>query len=338
MTDVPIDAQALARWLDATLPGPATALQVAQIQGGASNIIYRVRRGDAEYALRRPPTVANDPTSNNMRRELVLLRALAKSEIVHPRLVAGCEDESVIGVPFALMQWIDGFTPLKDLPAGFETPASKRGLSEALIDGLAVVSNTDWQAIGLEGFGKPDKFLQRQVDRWLSQLERARTRDLPGLDRLCEWLRQNTPETQRTALIHGDYQFINVMMAPNLPPRLAAIVDWESATIGDPLLDLGWVLSGWQDEGEALATHAYYFDWSGMPPRAEMAARYAEATGLDITALPFYMALALFKLAVIMEGWYFRYLNGQSSHPSHKSMETVVPGMIARATVFAGIG
>jgi aminoglycoside phosphotransferase (APT) family kinase protein len=271
-----------------------------------------------------------------MRRELTLLKALGRTAIPHPRLVAAAEDDTVIGVPFALMEWVDGFTPRDPLPDGFATVGNARRLAEALIDGLAMISNLDWQAAGLDGFGKPDNFLERQVGRWLSQLERSRSRDLAHLDRLCEWLRVNTPAMQRTALIHGDYQFVNVMFAPEPPPRLAAIVDWESATIGDPLLDLGWVLAGWQDPGEAQ-THASYINWSRFPPRAELAARYAEKTGLDVSSLPFYMALALFKLAVIMEGWYFRTLNGQSDHPSHKEMEFVVPGMLARAARFAGI-
>lgn len=337
MNAVPIDDATLAAWLDGVLPGPAAPLTATQIQGGASNIIYRVERAGATYALRRPPVVKNDPTSNNMRRELTLLKALAKTDIPHPRLVVAGEDDSVIGVPFALMEWVDGFTPRTPLAEGFDTPDGKAGLAEELIDGLATVSNADWKAIGLDGFGKPDNFLERQVDRWLSQLERARSRDLDHLDTLCAWLRANTPTMQRTALIHGDYQFINVMFAPGLPPKLAAIVDWESATIGDPLLDLGWVLASWQDADETLASHTSYFDWAGMPPRAEMAARYAAKTGLDVADLPFYMALALFKLGVIMEGWYFRYVNGQSNHPTHKNMETGVPKMLARAARFAGI-
>ena len=331
-----IDCTALGAWLDGLLPGPAAAVSATKIKGGASNIIYRIERAGKTYALRRPPTVKNDPTSNNMRRELLLLKALGKSDIPHPRLVAAGEDDSIIGVPFALMEWVDGFSPQAPFPEGFSTETAKRALAEELIDGLATVSNTDWQGIGLQGFGKPENFLERQVDRWLGQLERARTRELAYLDALCAWLREHTPAMQRTALIHGDYQFINVMFAPALPPRLAAIVDWESATIVDPLLDLGWVLAGWQDAGES-GTHATYVDWAGFPPRAEMAARYAAKTGLDISNLNFYMALALFKLAVIMEGWYARYLSGQSTHPSHKAMETGVPLMLSRAAGFAGL-
>lgn len=336
MKQTEIDSRRLAAWLDSALPGPAAPIGVTQIKGGASNIIYRVTRADKIYALRRPPVVKNDPTSNNMRRELVLLKALGQTEILHPRLVAAGEDEGVIGVPFALMQWVDGFSPQAPFPDGFSSIESKRALAEQLIDGLATVSTADWRGAGLAEFGKPENFLERQVDRWLGQLERARTRELAQLDDISNWLRANTPAMQRVALIHGDYQFINTMYSPGLPPKLAAIVDWESATIGDPLLDLGWVLAGWRDAGED-ETHASYVAWDGFPQRKEMALRYAEKTGLDVKKLDFYMVLALFKLAVIMEGWYARYLAGQSTHPSHQAMETVVPQMLARAAGFAQI-
>lgn len=336
MTEDALDTKRVGEWLDTALPGASAVAKITQIQGGASNLIYRVERGGQTFALRRPPAVKNDPTSNTIRRELKLLKGLSKSAIPHPRLIAACEDTDVIGVPFALLQWVDGFTPRNPLPAGFDTPDAKRAMAEQLIDGLVPVCLANWQAMGLEGFGKPENFLVRQVDRWLGQLERARSRDMPGLDTLCEWLRANTPATQRITLIHGDYQFINVMFAHGEPPKLAAIIDWESATIGDPLLDLGWVLAGWQEEGE-LPSHATYIDWEGFPTRKEMAIRYAHRTSLKITDLNFYMALALFKLAVIMEGWYFSYKNGKSDHPSHKEMETVVPGMLARAARFAEI-
>lgn len=336
MKPVALDVAALSAWLDATLPDATGEAVVDQIEGGASNLIYKVERNGKCYALRRPPVVKNDPTSNNMRRELTLLKALGRSDIAHPRLVAACEDESVIGVPFALMEWVDGFTPKGTLPPGFETPTANRKMAEELIDALAKVSNADWKAMGLEGFGKPDNFLERQVDRWLSQLERARSRDLAHLDEVCTWLRAHTPRMQRASLMHGDYQFINVMFGRNLPPRLAAIVDWESATIGDPLLDLGWVLAGWHEEGE-IDTHATYIDWRSFPPRVEMAERYAAKTALDVSALPFYMTLALFKLAVIMEGWYLRHLKGESKVEGHKAMETAVPGMLKRAAWFAHI-
>lgn len=339
MTDVttaPIpDVARLRTWLEHAV-GPGGDLTIMPVQGGASNLIYRIERDGRSYALRRPPAVANDASSNNILREITLLRALASSDIPHTRLVAGCDDPHVIGAPFALLEWHPGFAGKDPLPAFIaDDQAARREMAFELVDALASLANTDWLAIDLEGFGNPDGFLERQVSRWSSQLERYKVREVEGLSELADWLRDNTPTTQRTALIHGDYQFINVMYAPEPPVRLTAIVDWEMATIGDPLLDLGWMLAGWQEPGEE-ESHANYIDWTSMPRRQTLAARYAEKTGLSVAQLPYYMALSLYKLAIIMEGAYARYRAGKSSHPIHASMEQAVPAMVRRGLRFAG--
>ena len=173
------------------------------------------------------------------------------------------------------------------------------------------------------------------MDRWLGQLSTYSERQLPFVDALSAWLRANTPSTQRTALIHGDYQFINVMFEADAP-RVAAIVDWESATIGDPLLDIGWMLALWQEPGEE-PVHTPYIDYTALPSRAQIAARYASQTGLDLSALNFYMALALFKLGIIMEGWYAKYKRGETAHRAHAESEHDVPRMLTRAATFAGL-
>jgi aminoglycoside phosphotransferase (APT) family kinase protein len=328
------DLPALQAWLSSQL-GPERSFRISTVQGGASNLIYRIDYNGAAYALRRPPSVANDASSNNILREMRLLRAIGGTAIPHTRLVAGCEDSEVIGAPFALLEWHPGFTGKNPLPAAVaQSPEACRQMAFELIDALGELANTDWQAIGLEGFGKPEQFLERQVARWSAQLERYKVRDIPGLTELGQWLTEHMPQTQRSALIHGDYQFINVMYEGSAPVRLTAIVDWEMATIGDPLLDLGWVLAGWQDPGEA-PTFADYIDWQWMPPRAELAARYAAKTGLALDHLPYYMALAMYKLAIIMEGAYARYKTGKSDHPLHAKMEADVPTMIQRGLRFA---
>jgi len=328
------DPSVLARWLDGVMGGAASDIDVEAVAGGASNLTYRVRRGDRSFALRCTTPHRNDPTANTMRREMTLLEALGGSAIPHARLIAKVEDGAVLGVPFMLSEWIDGFSPKAPLPPGFRGAASAQALAWNLTDALATIGNEDYQKLGLDGFGKPAGFLERQVDRWLAQLERAHSRSLDGLDELCSALRDARPQTQRTGLIHGDYQFINVMFAPDAPPKLAAVIDWETATIGDPLLDLGWMLAGWQEEGEP-PTHASYMDWTDMPSRAAVADRYASATGLDVSGINYYVALALFKLAAIMEGWYFQYVNGRSTLPAHGMMKTMVPDMIRRGLVFA---
>ncbi|MES2258433.1 MAG: phosphotransferase family protein [Pseudomonadota bacterium] len=336
MSDTPSyfpDRERLRAWLEQRL-GKAQEFSVSAVQGGASNLIYKVELDGKSYALRRPPLISNDPTSNNLLREIKLLQALAQTDIPHTRLVLACEDAEVIGAPFELLDWHAGFAAKDPLPPGFDDPAARRAMAHELVDALAAVSNADWKAAGLEGFGKPEGFLERQVERWLAQLERYRVRDIPGLDELAQWLRANTPQMQRAALVHGDYQFINVMYEPALPVRLSAIVDWESATIGDPLLDLGWMLAGWQEAGEE-ASFASYIDWNGFPTRRELAERYAAATGLSLQHLGYYMALAMFKLGIIMEGAYSRYVKGKSTLALHAKMEHDVPMMIARGIRFS---
>jgi aminoglycoside phosphotransferase (APT) family kinase protein len=334
MTD--LELAAFERWLNANLPGPAASIQAEAISGGASNLTYRIRRRGSAYALRLPPKHRNDATANTILREMTLMQALASSDIKHARLVAHCTDESILSVPFMLLDWIDGFTPLAPLPAQFDTAEAKRHLCEETIDALAGIANADWQRLGLAHFGKADGFLERQVTRWRTQFERAPVRRLDRIDALSDWLRKHTPVLQRPALIHGDYTFVNVMISYAPPPRLAAVIDWELATIGDPLLDLGWLLACWEAPGE-LPSHATYFNWSNMPSRTSLAERYARATGLHVSQLNFYMTLALFKFAAIMEGWYAAYRTGRSTHPTHAAMETAVPHILNRAAMFAGL-
>jgi aminoglycoside phosphotransferase (APT) family kinase protein len=263
------------------------------------------------------------------------LEALAHSHIPHARLVGADVTGDVLGTAFIITEWIDGFSPKAPLPAGFDTQKNAHALAWELTDALAKIGNEDYITLGLENFGKPDGFLERQVGRWNAQLQRAHCRRLHGVDTLCDALTKNCPQSQRVALIHGDYQFINVMFAPAAPARLAAVIDWETATIGDPLLDLGWMLAGWQEPGEPPA-HASYMDWAAMPTRAAVAERYAAATGMDVSRVDYYTALALFKLAAIMEGWYLQYLNGRSRVAEHAHLETMVPQMIDRALRFVG--
>lgn len=327
----------LQQWFDANVPGTAAPLFLTQLRGGASNALFRVERGGEIYALRRPPKIRNDKTSNDILREFTVLRALAKTDVPHPRLVATCEDPQVMDMPFEVLQWIDGFTPFKPFPEPFHTdPAMRRELGFAIIDGLAQVANVDWRAVGLEGYGKPEGFLERQADRWLGQLDRYRSRELEYVNEIAAWLRANTPVTPRIGLIHGDYSPANVMVGHGKPARLAAIVDWESATIGDPLLDLGHLLSSWQDD-DSGPTWGLHHDWRDFPSRREAAERYAEKTGLPIDKLPYYMTLATFKLALILEGAYYRYATGRSQLAEHAAMEKLVPQMLRQAATMAGI-
>lgn len=332
------DPDALQRWFDANLPGGPGPVSVSRVKGGASNILFRLDRDGTAYALRRPPRAANDPTSNNIAREVRLLEALKATDVRHARLVGASLDPAIIGAPFVVMEWVDGFTPWDPMPEPFASdPGVRHQMGFELVDALADVAKVNWKAIGLEGFGKPDNFLERQVDRWSAQLERYQTREIPHLAEVASWLRRHPPQAGCVGLMHGDYSFANVMFAPSTPVQLVAVVDWEMATIGDPLLDLGHLLGAWEDETTGASWATFTDTTLGFPTRAEMAARYAARTGLPVDRLDFYIALALFRLGIIMEGAYARYALGKSDLSQHKAMETKVPAMIAQAARVAGL-
>ena len=337
-----VDVPRLAAWLGDRLPGAGAPLEVTRITAGASSELFQLRRGEHVSVLRRPASGLQNPDAFNkiMLREHQLLSALERTRVPHPKPLAVCDDPGVLGATFYVMEYIDGFTPKDPLPPPFDTdPAARRGLGLELIDALAELANVDWRAIGLEGFGKPEGFLERQVSRWLGQLATYKVRDLPGIEPVARWLTEHTPPMSAPGIMHGDYQFINVMFRHGAPARLAAIVDWEQATIGDPLLDLGWVLSGWTDPGEQKARHAGYLTQrDGLPTRAELAARYAERTGRSIAHVDYYVVLAWFKLACVLEGAYARWVAGKSKNEVHRIMGDVVLRLMedAQAAVAGG--
>ena len=304
-----LDVDRLDRWIGDRLPGHGHPLIAERIGAttGIANALFRVSRAGRAWVLRRPPAVKNDPSASNTLREWRILQALEGTAVPHPEPVLFCADIGVLGSEFMLMAVVDGFTPGFDLPEPFLGDVTlRRDLGMAYVDGLVHLAAVDWRAKGLADLGKPAGFLARQVPRWLAQLDRYRTRDLPELDFLTEWLSSNMPTMGPAAIIHGDYSPFNVMVTPTPPARLAAIVDWDTGTIGDPLLDIGHLLARWTEPGEAPIITEQAGGAAGYPTRAEMAARYAELSGRDLTALPYYQALALFKLAIILEGSHAR--------------------------------
>jgi aminoglycoside phosphotransferase (APT) family kinase protein len=271
-----------------------------------------------------------------MLREYRVLAALKDSDVPHPRAIGVCEDEGVLGSCFYVMEHVDGWSPMQMdgvWPAPFDADLdARRGLAFELVDGIAKLGQVDWKAAGLEGFGKPDGFLDRQVDRWLHHLSAFAFRELPGLQDAAAWLRMHTPKEFRPGIIHGDYQFANVMFAHGAPAKLAAIVDWEMATVGDPLLDLAWVLMSWPDPEERSESGSMtYVDYEGMPTRAELTERYASLSGLPTHELDYYIVLARFKMAVVLEGGYARYVQGDADNPKMAAFGDVVLDMAKRA-------
>ncbi len=334
-TDGLIDADALARWMDAEgLPGAGERPTLRFISGGASNEIFEVQRGDHCFALRRPPRNVPKGRNETMLREYRVIEALRDTDVPHTRAWGRCDDTSVLGACFYLMDFVDGWSPMAHLnqwpePFGSD-PSLRPGLAYELVDAIAKLGNVDWRARGLEGFGRPDGFHERQVDRWLAHLEAFRFRELPGLEEAAAWLRTHKPRVYEPGILHGDYQFANVMFHHGGPARMAAIVDWEMATVGDPLLDLGWVIMGWPDHGEDRASSGYV-DYEGMPNRADLIQRYATVSGRPVDDIDYYVVLARFKMAVVLEGGYARYVKGGADNPKMEAFGPVVLEMAEKA-------
>jgi aminoglycoside phosphotransferase (APT) family kinase protein len=336
VTGETVDAAPLSEWIGDRLPGAGEPLELERMgqDQGIANALFFVRRGGHEWVLRRPPTVKNHPSASNTEREWRILQALEGTSVPHPTPLLFCDDAEVIGATFMVMASVDGFTPGHSLPEAFFNAGAQHELALAYVDGLVELAGVDWRARGLEGLGKPDGFLERQVSRWRGQLDGYRVRTLPEEEFLCAWLESNRPEASAPAILHGDYSPFNVMVVPDLPARLAAIIDWDTGTIGDPLLDIGHLLARWVQPGEEGALGPQAGDIDLYPSRKEMAARYEERTGRDLSFLPFYECLALFKLGVILEGTYAREHRAGIPHEQNRMAESV-PRLFRTAAAFA---
>lgn len=335
-----IDPVVLGRWMDERgLPGAGVRVATRFVTGGASNELFEITRGDDRFALRRPPDPVPPGRDATMVRECRLLAALAGTDVPHARLLAGCDDPAVLGGCFFMTEFVDGWSPIQEggvWPEPFNSDLEvRRGLAFQLVDAIARLSRVDWEARGLEGFGRPEGFHERQVDRWLNHLQAVQFRPLPGIDEAALWLRAHKPRTYRPGIMHGDYQFANVMFRHGGPARLAAIVDWEMATVGDPLLDLGWVINGWPEDTSATEGTLGYVDYTGMPSARELLEYYEEASDRPVDEIDYYVILARFKLAIVLEGGYARYVKGEADNPKMAQFGEVVLEMARRAAELA---
>lgn len=318
-----------------------TGIRVRRHRAGHSNETFFVTWGGRDYVLRRPPRGAFLPSAHDVAREYRVLTALRDTPVRVPQTVLLCDDESVIGAPFYVMEKIDGMVIRNRLPAHLSDPAQRRAIGEELVDALAELHGVDWSSLSLEGFGRPAGYLERQLTRWRGQMELTlpSTRPLPDLERTGGWLDANRPESPRATVVHGDYKLDNVMFALATPARLVAILDWEMSTIGDPLADLGWLMSFWphpDDPGEQDLTGLESVTLlPGFARRADLIARYRDRTGLDVGALDWYRVLAVWKLAILLEGSYARHLAGMTDDPFFAEMERVVPALARRAVELA---
>jgi aminoglycoside phosphotransferase (APT) family kinase protein len=323
----------LAAFLDGQGLGSGT-LAAEAIGAGRSNATFLLRRDGLEVVLRRPPRPPLPPSAHDVLREARLLRALEPTPARTPRVLATCDDDAVIGAPFVVMEKVGGRAVGADLPTALDNPEQRLLVSEELVDALVEIHAVDWRAAGLEGFGRPTGYLERQLRRFGGLWEHNRTRDLPAVERVGRWLADHLPESGPATLVHGDYRLGNTMYGEDSPARLTAVLDWELATVGDPLADLGYLCALWAEAEDpplqmlelSAATRS-----AGFLDRAGLAERYGQRSGRTLGDLRWYETLALWKALVYMEGNYRRAMTGLTDDPFLASFGEGVVELAERA-------
>jgi aminoglycoside phosphotransferase (APT) family kinase protein len=325
-----VDLDKLREWMNGEGLGRGPIENAVALTGGTQNVLLRFEREHQLYVLRRSPLSPRSDGNATNRREARVLRALSGSSVPHPKLIADCTSTDVIGAAFYLMESVDGFNATVALPELHANSAAiRRRMAFALADGALALGRVDHVAAGLSGFGKVEGFLDRQVPRWRALLESYHDYKgwpgpdtIPGLDDVSEWLTRNVPKDFTPGLMHGDYHLANVMFH-NDGPELAAIVDWELATIGDPLLDMGWIMATWPDPDGRTTSEIAIEPWDGFPLIGDLVAHYAAGTSRDTRNMHWYGVLACYKLGLILEGTYARACAGAAPRATgerlHKS-------------------
>lgn len=305
-------------------------LDATPVGEGHSNVTFLLSTG---VVLRRPPRPPLPPSAHDVLREARLLRALGPTPVRVPRVLAVCADEQLIGAPFYVMEQVHGHVITDTMPEALDSPAERDRIADQLIDALVELHAVDWTRIGLEGFGKPSGYLERQLRRFNGLWEINKTRELPLVEEVGGWLAANLPESPPATVVHGDYRLGNTMFAPDPPARLAAIFDWEMATIGDPLADVGYLLTHWAQASDPQTKFSLHSvtTLEGFPSREEMVARYEERSGRSMQALNWYVTLALWKAIVFMEGNYKRAVAGSTDDPYLKAFGDGVVEIAERA-------
>lgn len=344
----PAQFEALDAWLTANVPALGDGVLTASfVTGGTSNIVVRLSRGDIAVVLRKAPEQAPPASAKAIQREATVLKALGGSRVPHPRFHGYCEDASIAGGPFYIMDLVDGWaadlSPVDNqmrFNAAFTGP-DLHYLAHAMIDGIVEMANLDYVAAGLEGYGKPDKFLERQVERWRSQLASYpdrypgfESRQLPGLDYVAYWLSANVPTTGRPGLMHGDYAMNNVLFANRPPARLAAIIDWETSTIGDPMMDLA-AYCGQLRRGNGPQPASPYLDPVRFPWFEDAVDYFAERTGRDVSAIDYYQILAKYRMACIIEYKVAEAAIGLAPPEKGRRFDGLVRGLLSEAESIA---
>ena len=312
-----LDQLKLLAYLHDKMPDLTEPLEVEQFPAGFSNLTYLVRAGAQEFVLRRPPFGSQVKTAHDMGREYLILSRLHLVYPKVPRPILYCADESILGAPFYLMERVRGLILRARPPAGVDlSPPIMRRLSESFIANLCEIHAVDFAAAGLSELGRPDTYVRRQIEGWTKRYYAARTDDVPAIEQLARWLDEHTPADSERALIHNDYKYDNVVFAPDELARVVAVLDWEMATIGDPLMDFGTTLGYWVDPDDPAEWQQVGFGLTaldGSLRRRDLVAYYARRTGRDVHEVVFYFAYGLLKIAGIVQQIYYRYRQGHTT-------------------------
>jgi aminoglycoside phosphotransferase (APT) family kinase protein len=319
--------------------GESSAIEVEPMVGGGSCDIFGVQRGDERWVLRRAPVHASSATAHDVLREFRILDAIKDEAVSIARPVLACDDPDVFGAPFYVMARIDGVPVRAEIPEAWTAnPQEQSQALDQLVDALVAIHAVDWQQRGLGDLAHSGPYLARQVDRWMFQLDSYQGRSLPAAARVASWLDDHRPADQAPALTHGDYKLDNVLFSPDAPPQLLAVVDWEMASIADPLIDLAWAMifhpgpEGTIPLGVAATPG---FDRSQMPARSSLMARYAERSGRDVGGIDWYHVFARWKLAIVLEGSYAKFLRGESKKAVHEFFGRQTDLLLESATSIA---
>ena len=315
-----LPTERLYEYLASHLPDLKSPLVIEQFPAGFSNLTYLLRFGDRDLVLRRPPMGAKIKTAHDMGREYRILTHLYPVYQKVPRPLLFCEDEEILGAPFYVMERVRGVILRAQPPQGVELPVDlMRGLSQTFVNNLAEIHAIDYEAAGLSDLGGPHGYVRRQVVGWIRRYRNAHTDDIPAIEELAGWLQENLPaDSARPALIHNDYKYDNLVLAPEDLTRVIAVLDWEMATIGDPLMDLGTTLGYWVEPTDPEEWQRYGFGLTSLPgsfTRTELVEQYSQRTGRRIEDPIFYFAYGLLKIAVIVQQIYFRYQKGLTRDP-----------------------
>jgi aminoglycoside phosphotransferase (APT) family kinase protein len=323
-----LDEESLRDYLVQHFPDLSGSLTVRQFPSGFSNLTYLIRFGEREMVLRRPPFGARIKSAHDMRREHTILSQLYPVFNRVPMPLHYCQDTSVLGAPFYLMSRLEGVILRPQMPRGMIPDPELMGrIAGAFIDNLVDLHSVDFRAAGLGEFGRPEGYIQRQIEGWSGRYYKSRTDDILEMDEVASWLAENRPLESVPALIHNDYKYDNLVLDPADWSRITGVLDWEMATIGDPLMDLGTALGYWVEAGDPPEIQALRLsptNLDGNPTRAELVERYARRSGQDVSNILFYFVYGLFKLAVIVQQIYYRYESGYTQDPRFAGLITAV--------------